>query len=633
MSLPPREVHVDTPCSEGKLAKTSFWGYVSTFFDFLDDKSKDAFENLWYAMQLVGHSFDKQVTTLVNTIAPENADTCIFDDFYEVQVGPLHSIPLNLDPTIATPNYVINPIRYIVIEPVNEVYRDLIEIKADDYYKIREIGLDKYVVVKVKNDEIEDKYFKILNLKSSEEPAGDRYYQSSSPTDNKYIIEIDGDLTYIAGNSFSIYLTTGRTYNVDNFVLSLPSLQKLIETDYPDFISGVDYRFYNHTVEFLTDIFDHTSIVDGDVLYCSKAPSINEDLYNMYGTLSFIDTYERYHHLNISGKAAICAIVMSIQESSNREHFERALHVLYGMPVAPDDCEVVGLYESYGYKVLSVDGDDVTLELSTEPYVVGLHPFVVAGCRFHIEGKKDVIVDDVDADRTTGIVTLEDASEVSVGDLMYLKINNKMTIKKINAETLSAAASIEVYTDEDKDGLDFLIDTVQIISGGKRYPEIVVYGTHELDINYDGVYHLTETQNVSAGVVRLVLYKRTDGEEVLYNDYIANDAASIGTGFVHIPWPTHKFLYLYLSNEKKYYKAYLDAPIDTIYDVGDQLGKYDTISRSVSVLNSTMFPGWEQFDHFRGKTGINAESDVLELTHAIPDAKFGSYFPSYCVAS
>jgi hypothetical protein len=359
----------------------------------------------------------------------------------------------------------------------------------------------------------------------------------------------------------------------------------MIETDYPDFNSGVDYRFYNHTLEFFTNIFDHTSIINGDRLYCYKAPSINEELYNMYGTLAFIDTYERYNHLNISGKAALCAIIMSIQEASNREDFERALHVYYGMPVAPDDCEVIGLYESYGYKVLSVDGDNVALELSTVPYIVGISPFVVSGCRFHIDGKKDVIVDSVASDRTTGVITLVSGSDVAVGDLMYLKLNNRMPIKKVVEETSGAPAKIEIYTDEGKQGIDYLINAIQIISGGKRYPEIVVYGTNGLDINFDGIYHVTATEDVSAGVVRLILYKRTAGVDILYNDYIPSGKDSVGAGFVHFAWPTHKFLYLYLSNEKKYFKAYLDAPIDTIYDVGDRLTMYDKISRNVSVLN------------------------------------------------
>jgi hypothetical protein len=152
-------------------------------------------------------------------------------------------------------------------------------------------------------------------------------------------------------------------------------------------------------------------------------------------------------------------------------------------------------------------------------------------------------------------------------------------------------------------------------------------------VNYNGVYHVTSAEEIG-GVTRLHLYlpKETD-EDSLYNDYIGVTTENIEGGFAHISWPTHKFSYLFLRNEQRYFKAYLDAPIDTIYDTGDVLGKYDVIARNIAVLDDTKFPGWEEFDKFRRQNGINLQSDYVELTNIIPGAEFGKYFPSEYVDS
>jgi len=89
-------------------------------------------------------------------------------------------------------------------------------------------------------------------------------------------------------------------------------------------------------------------------------------------------------------------------------------------------------------------------------------------------------------------------------------------------------------------------------------------------------------------------------------------------------WPTHKFLFLQLESGVMY-KAYLDAPIDTLYDTDDELQKYDVIARNVSMHK---FSGWEEFNYFRRQSGVNSEADLVELISAIPGAEFGKYFPS-----
>lgn len=98
-------------------------------------------------------------------------------------------------------------------------------------------------------------------------------------------------------------------------------------------------------------------------------------------------------------------------------------------------------------------------------------------------------------------------------------------------------------------------------------------------------------------------------------------------GFVHIPWLTHKYLLLHLE-DGSLFKAYIDAPLDTIYDTGDFLNKYDQICRNVSVANRDMFPDWNKFDGFKRFNGLDLEGCILELINFNPYIDFGSYFPS-----
>ena len=105
----------------------------------------------------------------------------------------------------------------------------------------------------------------------------------------------------------------------------------------------------------------------------------------------------------------------------------------------------------------------------------------------------------------------------------------------------------------------------------------------------------------------------------------ASDVMDVG--FVHIAWPTHKYLLLLLE-DGSLYKAYIDSPLDTIYDTGDFLKKYDQICRNVSVANNSSFPDWNKFDGFQRFNGIDLEGRILELININPYIGFGEYFPS-----
>lgn len=773
------------PCVEPAIESRNLWSYLTTFWDLLTEKDIDIFENYWHGIVIAGHSLIKKARRFYELLAPQNSRTCVFDDYYDIQIGPLYSKPMNLDPTLKVPNYIIVPIDKLFIEPDissgSRVYSDLIELTASDYNKSRNVAIDNYVVIKVKKDGISDKSFKITNLLSSTESndqldyaeidqeqnedgddvligtmaiqglllpnavgyedisektvdvidgvaaattivftadsvvitvktdtgnqldsiinatatgttpwctftkkastlqtnvaifdgtpiqvrdlsnyikgsvKSDRYYNPTGLTWKwfgdytvsdgsvgdtiygewkndistfKYFMEVEGDLSYIGDESFSIYITTGRSYDVDKYIESIPTLQTFINNeDSPEFILDVDYSFNNHIVEFFKNIFETSQIEFDQHLYNPKTPIIEHMLFETYGTMVNNSNWLNYNYDNTGGKAAINSLIYSLQNSSKREDYERALNVYYGMPVAPEDCEVAGLYESYGYEVLSITNDIVELSKASDQ---DLHKFVQNGGRMGIEGKRDFIIKDI-VSRSSGTLKFYDtSSEIAVGDKMNLKLKNKFIIKDIVAETSTVNGYVDIYSPEGYEAIQHIIDVINTTSNGNIWPEMIIYGTGELDNNYDGIYHIVEAANVSGkgtSVVRLKVYKPSDSGDTLYNDYIGTTNLDIKAGFVHIPWPTHKYLYLAI-NDSKYFKAYLDAPIDTIFDEEDNLSQYQTIARNVSALTKVMFPDWYQFDLFRKFHGLNYESDILELTKSIPGAKFGEYFPS-----
>jgi hypothetical protein len=793
--VPPIVVSTQTDCIEPPVQGRVFWDWISTFWSFLSTRDRETWEAFWKGLTIAGVDMNKKASRFERVIAPEDADTCVLEDYYDLQIGPLYSVPTDLDPTLSSPNYIMRPLRTILRTPTYDVnndpiYCDYIEITARDYYSIREIGLDQYVVVQSKNDDIDDQYFPVKNLLSSEErrnrPASmivdgtrsnisdlfagaiqftaDDYLEDVSqydifivysttnpnsvtwtatsfqavvdltaptpwnvgdlvaaanaadpnkwatlsdlspkgqevvpflnldtsvtfPTDAikfedfasyisrdddqgryfpiggmtwqwrpgfgpsdgdvgdltlgryiensseyRYIIEVDGSLSYLGVDAFNTYFTSGLVYDINTYVEDLPILQDGIETSISTiYKKDIDYRFYNNTVEFFEDIFLKNEVQNGDYLWNPKTPVIENYLYDRYGSESNVINWQEFNYNNISGRTGVSGALKSLQNSSNTVDYERAMNIYYGLPIAPDECDVIGTYESYQYTITAISGNDITLQI---PDSRTLHNFIQINTRMLPEDKTEVIVDAI-INRNTGEVTVNDASELSVGDKLYTRLTNKYVLKGLQAEDKAneIPAYVDIYSPEGAGAIQHLIDIIQVKTDGEQFPELLIYGTDKLDVNYNGVYHVTSAEEIG-GVTRLHLYlpKETD-EDSLYNDYIGVTTENIEGGFAHISWPTHKFSYLFLRNEQRYFKAYLDAPIDTIYDTGDVLGKYDVIARNIAVLDDTKFPGWEEFDKFRRQNGINLQSDYVELTNIIPGAEFGKYFPSEYVDS
>jgi hypothetical protein len=158
-----------------------FWNFISTFFSFLDDKSKNMIENFFEGLNITGSEITDRANNFVNAQAPEYTDTNVQENYYEIPVSPLISLPLKLDPTDINSKQMITPKELVIIEPWysngTPVYGDIIEICAEDYYNLRDVAIGNYIVIVPKDNTIPIKYFKIDILKSSEEdPDGSRYY-------------------------------------------------------------------------------------------------------------------------------------------------------------------------------------------------------------------------------------------------------------------------------------------------------------------------------------------------------------------------------------------------------------------------------------------------------------------------
>ena len=600
-----------------------FWNYISTFWSHLSSKDRDVFENMWDGMTKASYSLYVKAKRFFDLTHPENTHTKIIENYYDILIGPLNSIPTSLDPTFKNPSYIIRPVDKILVEPTYEneepIYSDLIEIEKNDYYKIRDIGVGQYVVIKINDSESVDKVFKISNLLSSEE-IGDRYYPADPAL--KYMIKIDGDLSYIKDRQFTIYLTTGLSYAVDKYITTLPVLRSFISEQYgTPFYEGLDYRFYNSTIEFFGDIFLNGNLEPNTYLYCPKASALEYMLYEMYGTLVSMSNWEDYGHDAISGKAAINALMLSIQNGSDIVHSNKALNAYYGMPIAPDDAVVMGLYESYGYEV--IEKADYTIRLKLKEGS-SMHPFIQENTILLVDGKAEVRIHTI-IDRDTGTVVLYDSKNVDVGDLCYVKLTNRYPINIFQKETESENPRVDIKNKYDAKKIQHLVDIINEASNGNQYPEMLVYGCETLSYNYNGIYHITKAEKI-VNNISLTLYKKLDTDDFIYNDFVGRDDTKVHGGFVHIPWPTHKFLYLYLKS-KQYCKMYIDSPLDTIFESGDEVKKYDVLTRNVSVLTSKMFPNWVEYDHFRRYNGLNIESNHLELTSIMPGINFGEYFP------
>ena len=97
-----------------------FYNFISSFFGFLDDPSRDTVENWWEGLDIVGNEMSNRSGDFLAATAPEQSNVETQEKYYEVIVSPLTSLPLVLDPTDPSGNYLITPKSIIINEPIYE---------------------------------------------------------------------------------------------------------------------------------------------------------------------------------------------------------------------------------------------------------------------------------------------------------------------------------------------------------------------------------------------------------------------------------------------------------------------------------------------------------------------------------
>ena len=309
-----------------------------------------------------------------------------------------------------------------------------------------------------------------------------------------------------------------------------------------------------------------------------------------------------------------------LQNSTNEEDYRRCLNLYYGLPTSPDRAEVIGLFESYNYEVIEVAGNDIRIQLKDDEE---LHPFFQVGTKLIIDGQEDTITCTAIIDRASGEFTVS-VNTVAIGDFINVKLPNVLNVSYVKKPT---ADQSYFKCSHPTNGAEFdhVVDYINTTFG--KYPEVLVYG------NRNGYYHITECAE-DGDYIRFYVDDYIDAsvEEPRYNDYV--DLATLDTEIqtysvkLHMPWPTHKYLLLKLS-DGILHKSFIDSPIDTIYDTGDIVEKYQTLTRCIDIMNADKFAGWNEFNGFkRYGNGLNLESNMLELISTIPNTKYGFYFPA-----
>jgi hypothetical protein len=635
-----------------------FWSFATSFFSFLDDKSRDIAENFWSGLWTASESLIEQGERLNASESVVNSQTNVFNRFYEVKVSVFTAKPLNLDPTIKQPNFLIVPKSVLYRQPEYDanniaIHKDLVEISRNEYRSIRSIMSWKgsedderlYMVVIPSKSGIVPRYFVVNNGVSSEEdPSSQNYWLPANERTSsyRYFVECqDIDMTFVGDDKFSIYFTTGRAYSVHQSIIDLPTLSSTIgyydngETISIGFTMRRDfeYTFSNGLIEFSLDPFV-SGIKQDSTLYCENAVAEEDMLYSMYGSLVGIpNRFDLSYRENVTPKAAIGGLVDAYQNPSDIVMYERALNINNALAIAPDNAVVQGVYESFEYKVVETDATSVRL-LLTETRE--LHPFIVANTKVLVNGIRELTITQVDNDRSTGVIALGPDHGVVVDDLLNLELPGAYNIFSILRDLNEPGDGfIEIYAEEEAGRIQFLIDTYQLLTG--ELPELTVYGTSGFKIErngqefvHDGIYHMTGVQKIllanGKSGLRISLYNPYGEDEPRYNDYVVATTEGLNRGFVHFNWPTHKFVLLKSGSE--YYRAMIDAPIDTMEKVGNAVAKYQPLCSCVLVANNSIMPAWNELIEFKTNSGIDLESGILELTSFDPGGSFGQYFPS-----
>lgn len=635
-----------------------FWTFATTFFSFLDDKSRGLLENFWHGLWIAADSLYDLSLRLNGVEGLSTAITNTSEPYFELKVSVYNAVPLNLNPTQKSPNHMIVPKSILFRQPeydyqLRAIHRDLVEISQSEYNSIRDIILERgsdntkriyMVVIPSKKSTVPRSFVIKQGLSSLDDPLSATYWPpaTSSTSSYRFFLECeDCDMTFVGNDKFSIYLTTGRSFYVSDTVKTIPSLNSNVGIYDPDetvptgfkFVDGDDYVFSTGSVEFVKDLFLQ-GVKEGSTLYCEIAETQDSMLYSMYGSMVNIrDRFSLSHYTNEDTKAAIAGLNDALQHISDVTSYERALNINYGLPVSPGDGVVLGLYESFDYNVIAVDSLSVQLEIQEDRE---LHNFFQPGVLVLVNGTTELKITQVNIDRTLAIIGLGIDHGVVVGDKINIELPGAYKVYSMMRDVSEIGdAFIEVYAEEENERLHYMITTYNQLTG--EWPEVCVYGTSGLDVvrngkksTHDGIYHMTGVQKIllanSKSGLRISLYNVYSEDEPRYHDYVFATTNGLDRGFAHFNWPTHKYLLIDING--KNHKAMIDAPVDTMLKKLDSVKQYQPLCSSVLVATYKKIPAWNELNEFRSNNGIDLENGVLELTATDPGSLWGRYFPS-----
>ena len=605
-----------------KIDVSGFWRYLSNFFNYLNDQSRSLWEFFWEGMTYVSNEMSKQAARFVASSAPTGSYVSPTIDYYDLLIDILKAKPMNPDPTKDGQRYYLIAKGIVKSSAVasgrQTVFNDMVELGKIDYDAIRNIAIGQYLVI---NNE---KYYTISDMLGPTE-IGPKLY-------DRYVIKLNGaNLSVYENVKISVYVTSGKAYAVSNDVIDIPQLSTTIADKGRVYTKGEDYEFRDGYVEFNYDEVGLGHIVNGSYLYGKNVPVMESNLFNSFGALVDIRHWKAYNYDNIGTKIAINSLLKGMQNPSNDEEYERCLNVYYGLPVAPEDAEVIGLFESYDYEVVSIAGSTVTLALKYEAdnvTPIPLHNFIQPGTKFSVDGTDTVVKVDYPStvNRAAGEIAMTDTSDIVVGSKLNIKLANRLSLSLVSKPASGPSFFVAIHH---TDGGEFQ----HVQTTNTDYPEFLVYDSETIrngsSFNKDSYYHFKTCAISSAGYIKFTIDDDVDPDlvEPKYNDYVDLEAGvsfPVVVGKLHMPWPTHKYLLLRLP-DGTLYKCYIDSPMDTIYDTGDKVSQYQVLCRCLSVTDQKEFVAWNEF---LKSNGIDLNSNMLEIIYTIPKAKFGVYYPN-----
>ena len=612
-----------------RIDTSGIWRYVSTFIGNMSDATKDMFEWFWEGIALASYSIQDAAFRFMEAAAPEQSRAAPVVDYYDITIDVTKAARLLLDPTDSGSR--TNIIAFSTIK--GPISRNYIEISGSDYKLIRDTAIGKYCVISY--DGSDPVYYVIENLLGPDVSISDpRYYTT-------YVIVLkDANLPIIKNQKVVLYITEGRSFQVGNDILDINEIWAnitdgvIVEGQKKSrFYKDRDFKFSNGTIEFSEDLVGLGYVTNGDIIYARSVPVIEQNLFELFGNLVGISDWRSYGFDNIMAKVSIDGLVRAQQEPMITESRKLAFNIYYGLPVCPDTARVVGLYESYDYLIDNIDGNIITIHLDN---LQTLHPFICRGAKLYcyaktLEVQVSMNLDSIDRD--TGTVKLYSSTGLVTGDVLNVRLNNRIKILEAIKQSLSPTRlGINHWTDGSD--LQHIVDILAQKITGIITPrhEIVVYGSTPSGV-IDGVYHMTGVEIAAYNDTHMINVRLNDIDNPLddlpYNDFFnlpITDIRTIVDGNTHIPWPTHKYV-LVRFLDGTLYRMYVDSPIDTFVDAGDTLQKYQPLCSCIDVMKNDTFPAWNEYDGFPMNNGIDSQSSIIEVMATIPYTAFGSYFP------